>query len=83
MLIGKARMIRELKPVASDGGFLVGSGMRTSETRTQVKVLQWNLTSLRHKGVIVNSSGFIDMERSRGLSKVIYLMTKMIEEDIY
>ena len=71
-----------IKPVGGSIS-LVSSGEQRNETPTEVKVAFWNVTSLSHRVSEVNSAGGIDMERSQQVVRILYLMQKMIDEDIY
>ena len=62
---------------------MVASGQNSKETPTEVKIASWNVTSISHKVCEVNSAGGIDMERSKQVVRILYLMQKMQKEGLY
>ena len=63
---------------------LVASGKNWKrEHPTEVNIATWNVTSITHNISEVNRAGGIDMERSQQVTRILYLMQKMKDEDLY
>ena len=76
---GRAKMLP-----TGDGVPLMSVGRQTNtEVKVKVKIATWNVTSVKHTQVTVNSAGAVDSDRSRSIASILYIINQMLKHDIY